>query len=348
MEILTKTLKEALNKVKPGLSNKEMIEQSTSFVFQRGHVYTYNDEIAISHPLKIRVLGAVRARELLDFVNRIKDEKIEIIMNEDKTELLLLKKFSTATFTLNQELILPINDIEIPDTWIDVPEAFCEAIKFCIFSVSTNPSEPVLQCLHVHGQYVESTDTMRITQYNMGTKAKKCFPKSILIPANAAKHLPGINPIKYNTTQGWVHFQNEKKLTYSCRIVDEEYVNITPHLKIDEDQSVSIDFPKKIIGSIENASVFTQGNLDIENVVNIRLCKNQLTITGQGISGKYVEKIKIKWDEEEISFDNHPKNLLDILKIVQSTIISKKEDHSKLKFIGENFEHIVCTERTDN
>ena len=116
MEILVKTIKEALNKVKPGLSNKEMIEQSTSFVFQRGHVYTYNDEIAISHPLKIRVLGAVRARELLDFVNRIKDEKIEIIMNENKTELILLKKFSTATFALNQELILPINDIEIPDT----------------------------------------------------------------------------------------------------------------------------------------------------------------------------------------------------------------------------------------
>ena len=45
-------LQTALEIVKPGLANKEIIEQSTSFAFLKGKVVTYNDEVSISHPLK--------------------------------------------------------------------------------------------------------------------------------------------------------------------------------------------------------------------------------------------------------------------------------------------------------
>jgi len=38
MKINKKELKEALEIVKPGLANKEMIEQSTSFAFLKGKV----------------------------------------------------------------------------------------------------------------------------------------------------------------------------------------------------------------------------------------------------------------------------------------------------------------------
>ena len=40
----------ALEAVRPGLANKEMIEQSTSFAFMKDRVVTYNDEISISYP----------------------------------------------------------------------------------------------------------------------------------------------------------------------------------------------------------------------------------------------------------------------------------------------------------
>jgi hypothetical protein len=65
----------ALEAVKPGLANKEMIEQSTSFAFMEDRVVTYNDEISISHPLKgIPIVGAIKADELYAFLSKVKIE----------------------------------------------------------------------------------------------------------------------------------------------------------------------------------------------------------------------------------------------------------------------------------
>ena len=45
-------LKEALERVRPGLASKDIIDQATSFAFLKDRVVTYNDEISISHPVK--------------------------------------------------------------------------------------------------------------------------------------------------------------------------------------------------------------------------------------------------------------------------------------------------------
>ena len=48
MKLNKADLQRALEIVKPGLANKEMIEHSTSFAFINGKVITYNDEISLS------------------------------------------------------------------------------------------------------------------------------------------------------------------------------------------------------------------------------------------------------------------------------------------------------------
>jgi hypothetical protein len=52
MKIQKTNLIQALEKVRPGLSAKEAILQSTSFAFLNGCVVTYNDEISLSHPVE--------------------------------------------------------------------------------------------------------------------------------------------------------------------------------------------------------------------------------------------------------------------------------------------------------
>ena len=62
MQINRQNLQKALEIVKPGLSNKEIIEQTTSFAFIDGKVVTYNDEISICHPVEgLTLEGAVKA-----------------------------------------------------------------------------------------------------------------------------------------------------------------------------------------------------------------------------------------------------------------------------------------------
>ena len=51
MKINKQQFIEALELVKPGLAAKEIIEQSTSFVFRAGQVITYNDEVAVHAPV---------------------------------------------------------------------------------------------------------------------------------------------------------------------------------------------------------------------------------------------------------------------------------------------------------
>ena len=83
MKVKKENLRNALEIVKPGLSNKELIEQSTSFAFIKGRVVTYNDEISISHPVEdLKNSGAIKAEELYALLSKIKEEEIDIVPQE--------------------------------------------------------------------------------------------------------------------------------------------------------------------------------------------------------------------------------------------------------------------------
>jgi hypothetical protein len=60
-----------LESVEPGLSPREILEQSSCFIFQKGWIKTFNDEVAckIKSPLKLE--GAVQAAPLLAILSAI-------------------------------------------------------------------------------------------------------------------------------------------------------------------------------------------------------------------------------------------------------------------------------------
>ena len=69
----------ALDTVKPGLSNKEQIEQSSSYCFKNQHVITYNDEVSVSCPIEdFDIEGVVNSDELYSLVSKIKNKEIEV------------------------------------------------------------------------------------------------------------------------------------------------------------------------------------------------------------------------------------------------------------------------------
>jgi hypothetical protein len=79
---------DALETVKPGLAQKEIVEQSSSFAFIDGKVVTYNDEISISHPVEgLKVEGAVRAEELYQLLHRITRDEVEISQTKTNSTL---------------------------------------------------------------------------------------------------------------------------------------------------------------------------------------------------------------------------------------------------------------------
>ena len=63
MKIKKLELINILQRVKPGLAKRDVIEQFTHFIFTGESVITYNDEICISHPLKTDFVCSAKSEE---------------------------------------------------------------------------------------------------------------------------------------------------------------------------------------------------------------------------------------------------------------------------------------------
>jgi len=204
MKVKRTEVLDALSRVEPGLAAKEIVEQSQSFVFVDGDVLTFNDEIAIAHPLDVGIQGAVKADEFYKLMSKLKEDELDI--TTDGGELRVKGQKKEAGIRMEAEITLPLKEIAPPKKWTQLPSKFCDALKFCIFSTSTDMTKPALTCLYVNDTSVVSCDNFRLTRYSMGDEAKGLFPAPFLLPAAAARQLLKYAPKKYAIVGGWIHF----------------------------------------------------------------------------------------------------------------------------------------------
>ena len=88
MRINREELLKALESVTPGLSPKEIQEQTNCIVFHEGQIITFNDEISCSRESPLGdIEGAVRAIPLLTLLSKLTEEEIQVEHSKDKSEL---------------------------------------------------------------------------------------------------------------------------------------------------------------------------------------------------------------------------------------------------------------------
>lgn len=319
-----------LNKVKPGLANKELIEQSTSFVFKDKKIYTYNDEITISHPINLDIEGAVPAAELYLLLNRIKDEELDIDINEN--EIVFKGKKFKAGIRLESKIILPLKELKIPKNWDSLSDDFIDALSFCLFSVGKDMSRPVLTCLHLTDNLIESCDNFRLTQY----KVSDGLFKQILLPSKAAIELIKYEPIRYALTDGWIHFKDTEDLIFSCRAFEGKYFDITDILDFIGDE---IKFPSRMREILERVQTMAEQDLTGDRKVNVEISNGRMKIRGENDIGWFEETTRIRC-ETNLAFDINPKFLMEILTHTTNAKISN--DKTKLRFDDEKFIHIMA------
>ena len=139
MEIQREQLMDVLLKVKPGLADKEIIEQSTHFIFDNNTVRTYNDKITITHNYETELQGAVSAPEFYNLFNKIPDEKIKAVDKGEGT-FVFKGKNKQITFRIDPNITIPKVDVAGPKSkkWLPLPKDFAESVRFCVFSASKN------------------------------------------------------------------------------------------------------------------------------------------------------------------------------------------------------------------
>jgi DNA polymerase III sliding clamp (beta) subunit (PCNA family) len=328
MKIERKKLIETLAKVQPGLASKEIIEQSKSFVFKGGKVQTYNDEISVSAKTDLDIEGAVKAEELYKLLN--KSQAKEVDLEATDSELQLKTKASRAGIVLESEINLPLDQISKPGKPQPLPEDFKEAVKFCLFSVSSDMTKPVLTCLYVTGLIVTSCDNFRLTAKDMKTTIKDKF----LLPSAAAKELLKYEPTHYSVSDAWIHFKCEGGVVFSCRTYEKEYPDVSGLLDV---KGKKIKFPKRTKGMLDRASVFATTEFSQDSQVEVTVKDGTMMIHGKGEGGWFKEKSKVEYKGKEVKFTVNPDFLSQMLDILDEATVGE----NSLKLEGEGFVHVV-------
>jgi len=327
MQISKQKLLKALEIVKPGLADKELVEQTTSFAFIKDRIYTYNNEISLSYPIEgVDLTGAIRADELYKLLTKLRKDEIDLELA--KKQIILQCGRVKAGLAIQHEITLPIDEVkEIMGRWKILPENFVEALSFAIHAASNDYSRPILTAIHINKNgYVEATDNFRICKYELNGNWEL---NSVLIPSNNIREIINMNPCNVAKGKGWIHFMNESGCILSSRIFqDDEYIKIDDYLDVKGEKVV---FPNLILDTLDRASIFTDG------IINVVINESKIKITCSNEIAWFEEILNIRC-KEEIEMSITPKLFKDILSVTKEGIIGERV----VKFeVSGKFQYIV-------
>lgn len=334
MRVNREELLNNLEAVQPGLSKREIVEQSSCFVFQNGRVMTFNDEIACSHESSVNLTGAVQAEPLLAILRKLGEEEIDITPGEG--ELRYSGKRREGGVRMEDEVILPIENVEIPKKWRKLPREFSEGVSLVEKCAGKDESAFSVTCVHIYPEWVEAYDNLQVARYHMRTGVKE----PILVRRNSIKHIHALDMTEIAETEAWLHFRNPAGLVLSCRRYTKNELDPGSML----DVSAILDFkgeptilPKGLADAAEKAEIFSAENSD-GNLVKVELRAGKLRITGRGVSGWYREMKSVHYDGRALSFLIDPKLLVEITSRHNECQITK----TRLKVDSSKFVYVSC------
>ena len=322
----------AIEMIMPGIAKSKLVEQFGLVLFNDTRIKSYNDEVAVSVPLKTGIVGGVQAEKLYQFLKKIDSARVEIetVGNEIKFVAGKVK----AGLKVIEEVDIPDLGIDAMEkkNWKKLPENFVEAMGFCLFSASTDIGKGIFTCLYATGGSMVSCDNFRLTKFELSSEVEE----ELVVPRKSAVALVDYNPTQagFSSANSWVHFQNEQKVVFSTRYIsDETYPDIEGIINVDGETA---EFTNDIKKTMELAEIFADGDASFQKVT-VTLKKNKVVCRAEGDAGWVEESLKIKYDGSDVTpFDVTPAFLKQIIERTKTVTVGKT-----LAFEGEGFVHII-------
>jgi len=306
MKVNREQLWRMLTIVQPGLASKEIVEQSSSFIFRKGFVHSYNDLLYVQAPLPTKGLeGAVPAEELLTLLDRMEDDEVELEMG--KGELLISGKRTKAGVRMDAEVTLPVDKfINLKGAWKKVPKGLVEGLATSYQYATNSLARPELTAVHVKETFVEACDGFQMVRVPCGKVSKE-----LLIPAHVISEL-----IEYPVTQymvgkdGWFHLRTEEKVGIGTRQTktNDKYPDLAPFLKRTKDMK-QVRFPSTLLQSVERAKIFSIAEFKQDERVLVKFAGGKLVIRAQSEKGWVEETLRTRF-KDTLQFQVQPELLL--------------------------------------
>lgn len=300
-------LLQALEAVQPGLAKRTILEQSDCFVFRDGEVFTYNDELccrALSG-LPQEFTGAVPSKKLLELLQKLTEEEIEVEARGE--ELRITGKLRRAGFRLENEIVLPLENVDVPDkkAWKPLPTDFAEAVKLVQHCVSKDESQFAFTCIHVTPDRIEACDNFQAARWEMRTG----FGEPLLLRQGSIRHVPGLGLNEVAETPHWIHFRGPDGRSLACRRYLEEYRDLSSLFAV---KGQKVQLPRGLAEAAEKAALFSEENVETD-LVTVELAGKWVKVKGRGTSGWYTERKKVSWTGPAITFLIAPQLLIDLV-----------------------------------
>lgn len=318
MKVDREVLLNQLESIKSGLSPREIIEQSSCFVFDNGKVMTYNDEIACAQDSCLKIKGAVQAEPLIAVLSKLPNDVVDIEMGEGELRVKAGKR--NAGVRMEAEVLLPIDSVEKPKKWKPLPDDFGDAIYIVSQCAGKDESQFVITCVHITGEFVEACDNYQLSRYPIAVPVKqKC-----IVRAASLKHICDLDMTEIAETQTWLHFRNPAGLVLSCRKAEDDYPTLDAHLKATGEPTT---LPKGLAEATAVAQIFSKENADNDDVMINLSPKNggMLRVRGEGASGWYSEVKRIKYSGSAMKFVIAPKLFAELTKRHNECLINPNQ-----------------------
>lgn len=333
MEIDRTKLLKSIGRVLPAVSKRETFEQATKLCFHDGHLVAYNDEISIfDHlPATEGLDGAVDGKHLYSLLNKLAAD--QVTLEQDNLKLHLRAGRVKASFDL-APVALPLGEIDQSGEDSEpLGEGFARGLKLIAGTCARDMSRPVLTCVSMDGERIEAADGFRAARLSLeGTELPK-----FLLPVTAAEVIVGypVERVAVSDSGEWARFSaNDGATVIYARAFEGKFPDLS---NLYELEGIDVSLPEAMAKVLERAQIFSEREHQIDEVVQIGIRPNQITVSSAYEGGQFSEIVR---SDQKVSadFSIHPDFLAEVLKTGTTCIVGDK----RVKFTGPSWSHVIA------
>ena len=213
-----------------------------------------------------------------------------------------------------------------------------KGMDICSFSVGKDMTRRDLTCAHVSGKSVKSSDDYRVSVQDISVDRRDRIKEPILVPGHLISDIVRMVPHKYTQDESWGYFINQEGIILAFRKVEGEVLDERNFFEFDTLASATL--PAGLRSVVEDVSVLTKDQEEIDRKITLNIAKDEITCKGEKETAWFEKAVEIENDTlniKPISIKINPMFLSQILG--RTTTVEFGED--RVLFSSGSFKHLI-------
>lgn len=345
MRFSLKKILKILPLLKPGLVSGAMFEQADHFVFTGKEIGTYNDHICVLHPFRTKLCFSVCSQDFYSLCVKLEKNGFDIISLQIKENTLFIEGEgeNNQIFKGKMNILTDIEEIKsyfeklssVESDWNILPDNFGQGIFSCLLSVSDDITDRRFSSIHIHKEYLISSDDVRITKFKLSSSMESSF----VMPGFNLGYFSNFAFSEYLIKFPWVIFKSDAKILFCVRLVDEDCLLEFGDVFCFKKKRICV--PTDFEEMVDLCSIG-----DKNKPLSFIFDTNSVKCEGKDDNKLFVlEKENTNYKGRKIKFVINSLFLTQLFTTIKKVEVFCAEGEDKILFVSEYFEHLIALMR---